>query len=87
MPGDDHLDIWEFTPRQRDIIARLLRGTSPKQIAMRLSLGVRTVYWHVENIYRRVGVHSLGEFFAWAHTHRECCRVGLVWDSQRRNAG
>lgn len=83
---DGHREIWEFTPRQREVIGRMLRGTSPQQIAFRLGLGVRTVYWHVENIYRLAGVHSVGEFFAWAHAHRECCSIGVVWDAPWRTA-
>ena len=86
MSSEGHVEVWEFTPRQRDVVSRLLRGTAPKQIAHRLGLDVRTVYWHVENIYRMADVHSLGEFFAWANDHRQCCKLELVWNSPRKTA-
>src|SRR5207244_12610452 len=30
-------------------------------------------------------VHSLGEFFAWAHMHRECCSLRLIWEDVPRS--
>jgi len=86
MSRESHAEIWEFTPRQREVVRRLLRGLAPKQIALTLNVDVRTIYWHVENIYRLAGVHSVGEFFAWAHRHRECCGLELVWDEPPRRA-
>jgi DNA-binding CsgD family transcriptional regulator len=85
MVKDAHVDVWDFTPRQRDVVSRLLRGNAPKQIGQRLGLDVRTVYWHIENVYRLADVHSLGEFFAWAHMHRECCSLRLIWEDVPRN--
>lgn len=74
-----HVDAWDFTRRQRGIAGQLLHGRSPKQISQSLGLSVQTVYWHVENMYRRADVHSLGEFFAWATEHRECCEIERIW--------
>ena len=87
MASERHVEIWEFTPRQRDIMSRLLLGLSPKETGLELGVEVRTVYWHIENIYRRLQVHSVGEFFAWALAHRECCGVREIWEIPQLNAG
>lgn len=48
-----------LTPRQSEV-ARLLANTglSYKEIAVHLDICDGTVRKHVENVYRRIGVHS-----------------------------
>ncbi|HRI68857.1 MAG TPA: LuxR C-terminal-related transcriptional regulator [Polyangium sp.] len=55
-----------LTPRQAEI-ARLLSetGLSMKEIAGRLDLSDGTIRKHVENIYRRLGVHSRAELLTY----------------------
>jgi len=77
-----HLEADALTDKQRQITRRLLRGDGPKQIACAMGLGVRTVYWHQENVYARTGSHSLGDFFAWLYRHRECCGYAALFDSR-----
>jgi DNA-binding CsgD family transcriptional regulator len=77
-----HFEVDDFTAQQRRITRRLRHGDGPKQIACAMGLGVRTVYWHQENIYARTGSHSLGEFFAWAYRHRDCCGYAELLDAR-----
>ena len=81
--GDRHFDADSLTRQQRRIVRGLLRGRASQQVACDLRLSVRTVYWHIENTYRRTGSHSVGEFFAWAYRHRECCRYVELFEERR----
>lgn len=48
----------ELTSRQREILALLADGVRAKEIAMRLSLSVRTVRNHINALLRRLEVQS-----------------------------
>lgn len=52
----------ELTRRQQEV-ARLLSetGLSDKEVAAHLDISEGTMRKHVENVYRRVGVHSRAE--------------------------
>lgn len=50
-----------LTPRESDVLQLLAKGMSNKQIAARLSLGLRTVEGHVSNILSKLGVNSRTE--------------------------
>ncbi|WP_085316238.1 response regulator [Derxia lacustris] len=50
-----------LSPRERDIMARLARGLSNKQIARELDLSVRTVETHRLNIRRKLNVGAQAE--------------------------
>jgi DNA-binding CsgD family transcriptional regulator len=54
----------EFSERQRDIIARLLRGERVPTIARSLYLSPSTVRNHLSGIYRKMGVGSQAELIA-----------------------
>ena len=47
-----------FTPRQVDILACLLNGRNPKTISNLLSISLKTVDSHTENIKQRAGCYS-----------------------------
>lgn len=49
-------DVEELTPRQRQILARLLAGLEPRQIARDLGLTPHTVNTYLAGLYRRLGV-------------------------------
>ncbi|MDO9028159.1 MAG: response regulator transcription factor, partial [Candidatus Roizmanbacteria bacterium] len=51
----------QFTPREREISALLLQGKSNKQIALALGISVRTVEFHLSNIYAKLGATSRTE--------------------------
>ncbi len=55
-PGLDAL-----SPRQRDVLACLVRGLSDRDIAQELFISVRTVQTHLAHIYHKLGVHSRTE--------------------------
>lgn len=56
--------VREMSPRQLDILRRLLRGERVPVIATDLYLSPSTVRNHLAAIYRRVGVHSQAELIA-----------------------
>jgi DNA-binding NarL/FixJ family response regulator len=47
-----------LTPRQRDVLIRLMQGLSNKQIARDLKLGEGTVKIHMGALFRNLGVNS-----------------------------
>jgi DNA-binding CsgD family transcriptional regulator len=55
-----------LTPRQVELLRRLARGDTNRQLARDLGLSEATVRKHLENIYTRLHVHSRTE--ALAHT-------------------
>ena len=49
----------ELTAREREVLIQIADGLSNKEIAARLSLGVRTVETHRERIMRKLSIHSI----------------------------
>ncbi len=51
---------WEakfgITPREKDVLTRLVQGKSNKEIARALAISPKTVGTHLENCYRKMGV-------------------------------
>ncbi len=48
----------QFSSRESQVIQLLIQGKSNKQIALALDLSVRTVEFHLSNIYAKLGVNS-----------------------------
>jgi DNA-binding CsgD family transcriptional regulator len=61
-----------FSPRELEILDYLVDGWSNAEIASVLRIGVRTVRFHLGNVYGRLGVSRRGEAV------REAIRLGLV---------
>ncbi|MGA2546280.1 MAG: helix-turn-helix transcriptional regulator [Rectinemataceae bacterium] len=61
-----------FSPRELEILDYLVDGWSNAEIASVLHIGVRTVRFHLGNIYGRLGISRRGEAV------REAVRLGLV---------
>jgi DNA-binding CsgD family transcriptional regulator len=61
-----------LSPRELEILDYLVDGWSNAEIASALRIGVRTVRFHLEGIYGRLGVSRRGEAV------REALRLGLV---------
>jgi ATP/maltotriose-dependent transcriptional regulator MalT len=51
----------DLTPRQREIAALAARGLSNAEIAERLVVSVRTVEWHLQQVYAELGTGSRAE--------------------------
>ena len=49
----------QLTPREREVLVAIAEGQSNKEIADRLSIGVRTIETHRERIMRRLNIHSV----------------------------
>ncbi len=77
--ADVLLDAIGLTPRQREVLARLLAGRSLIQLAGDLRISEHTAHDHVKAIYRQVGVSSRSELAALLqHDHydpRKAARV------------
>lgn len=52
---------YQFSERERQAVELLIQGRSNKQIALALSISVRTVEFHLSNIYAKLGVNSRTE--------------------------
>jgi DNA-binding NarL/FixJ family response regulator len=55
-----------LTPRQREIVQLLAEGKSSKEVAVALSLSVKTAETHRANIMRRLDCHSVSELVRYA---------------------
>lgn len=58
------IDAYRLTPRQRDVLGRLLLGRSVTQIARELDISEHTAHDHRKAIYRAAGVSSRAELAA-----------------------
>ena len=52
-------DLRALTEREREVLILLARGSSTKEIAASLDIGVRTVETHRANLMRKLGVRSV----------------------------
>jgi DNA-binding NarL/FixJ family response regulator len=63
LPTPDTLPgLEDVTSRQREVATRLARGERVSAIARDMYLSPSTVRNHLTSLYRKVGVHSQGEF-------------------------
>jgi len=56
-----------ITRREEDVLSFLARGERPKVIARELSISVKTVGTHIQNLFGKLGVHSRAELVARAY--------------------
>jgi putative two-component system response regulator len=59
-----HPTLRELSPKQLDIVVRILQGAGALDIAHELSLSPSTVRNHLTAVYRKFGVHSRGQLLA-----------------------
>jgi len=62
----------ELSPRELEIMDYLVDGWSNAEVASALGIGLRTVRFHIEGIFGKLGVSRRGEAV------REAVRLGLV---------
>jgi non-specific serine/threonine protein kinase len=55
-----------LTRRERDVVERIARGLSNREIAAELVISLLTVESHVRNILRKLGLDRRGQVAAWA---------------------
>ena len=58
-----------LTPREAEVLRLVSTGKANRDIAEELFLSVRTVERHVENLYRKLDVHTRAEAIAFALRH------------------
>ena len=56
--GEEDMRLDRLTPRQRTILERIAQGETDAQIAAAIGIAAATVNKHLEQIYRRLGVHT-----------------------------
>ena len=66
-PGPDGTPL--LPPREREVLVRLARGLSNRQIATELGIAERTVKVHVGSVFRRIGVADRTSAALWARDH------------------
>lgn len=59
----DELEGYGLTPREKEVCALLLTGSSRKQIAVTLRISHATVSFHCTSLYKKLGINSLAELF------------------------
>ncbi|MEE8716356.1 MAG: LuxR family transcriptional regulator [Coriobacteriales bacterium] len=47
-----------LTPRELEVMEMLCRGYSARRVSSELGISDRTVHFHTENLYRKLGIHS-----------------------------
>jgi DNA-binding NarL/FixJ family response regulator len=56
----------DLTPREREVLAQLSRGGSDQAISQQLGISKRTVRYHLQNIYSKLGIRHRSEAIVWA---------------------
>lgn len=59
----------KLSPRDLQIIERIMAGCSNKEVGQELSMSERTVKYHLTSIFDRIGVHNRLELALFAHNH------------------
>lgn len=52
------ISLADLTPRELEILHLVLEGKTNKGIASEMDISVKTVEFHLDNIYRKIGVQS-----------------------------
>ena len=63
------------TPRQRQVLARLLDGVTVQDVADTLQISVNTARMHIKNMHASTQTRTLHGLAIWAMRHGECCDV------------
>ncbi|MDR6170595.1 response regulator transcription factor [Curtobacterium sp. SORGH_AS_0776] len=66
--ADTSTDV-RLPPRERDVLVRIARGLSNRQIATELGIAERTVKVHAGSLFRRIGVADRTSAALWGRDH------------------
>jgi DNA-binding NarL/FixJ family response regulator len=58
-----------LTPRELEILRRVARGVTSRQIAVELNISVKTVEWHRGNLMSKLELRSVAELVRYAIEH------------------
>jgi DNA-binding NarL/FixJ family response regulator len=61
-----HATMPDLTARETDVLRQLTTGKSDQIIGEQLGISKRTVRYHLQNIYAKLGVKHRGEAMVWA---------------------
>jgi DNA-binding NarL/FixJ family response regulator len=70
--GEGVVNLDKLTPRQREVLALMAQGFSMKEVALRLSISVKTVETHRSNLMERLDLHNVPRLVHYA------IRSGLI---------
>lgn len=59
----------DLTDREMDVLHRLAEGKSNQEIADELFIGIKTVKYHITNIFSKLGVEDRTQAAIYAHKH------------------
>ncbi len=62
-----------FTPRQRQVMSRLLDGVTVQEFGTTLGISVNTARMHIKNMHSSTGTRTLHGLAIWALRHEDCC--------------
>lgn len=68
-PTDSDPTDVQLPPRERDVLVRIARGLSNRQIATELGIAERTVKVHAGSLFRRIGVADRTSAALWGRDH------------------
>ena len=66
-----------LTPRELEVLAAIDEGLTNKMIARRLAISLHTVKFHVESLFRKLGVRTRTEALARARERRRANTINL----------
>lgn len=58
-----------LTPRELEILQHIVEGETNAQIALALSISIKTVEWHRSNLMSKLNVHSVADLVRYALEH------------------
>jgi DNA-binding NarL/FixJ family response regulator len=79
--ADARARLERLTPREREILALMAKGTSPEGIATALKMSPHTLRTHTQNILTKLGVHSKMEALVLAIRHGAVDTVSIDDDA------
>ena len=50
-----------LTPQETNVYELVVKGMQSKEVATKLNISVRTVKFHIVNIYKKLNVHDRGQ--------------------------